>query len=200
MCLEQKSSLAGPEPPQLDTDDTLVDGPSSCISFSEESLLAEISRLREENRLLREELQRIKSVPMISVATQTGPSDPPSPLLLLQQDQRKQSRGAHSPLPIVGAQKVLLPPPFSSPSSLSLSGSPGTIQQAVSTEETADIVKKDGNNAGDDNGYDSDDNEKTFSITFNPPAKYREDSCPSIKTNAFHYMCPLLKFYFIIFV
>lgn len=147
---EHKNALAEPVSLQLDTEDTLVESPKTGIINTSESLLEEIARLREENRLLKEELSRLKPVQMVSVATQTSADDlkqkyPPSPKQL--------------PSPQIVPQPLALVKPSASSSPV-LASAPSTIEGRRSLDNESKTIKEE---------------EGNVPVTFYTPLKYSKE-------------------------
>lgn len=147
---EHKSALSEPVSLQLDTEDTLVESPKTGMINTSDSLLEEITRLREENRLLREELSRLKSVQMVSVATQTSADDfkqkyPPSPKQL--------------PSPQILPQPLSLVKPSASSSPV-LASTPSTIEGRHSLDNERKTIKEE---------------EGNVPVTFYTPLKYSKE-------------------------
>lgn len=128
---ECRSPLSSSVSLQLDLDDTLAEDPREGVINTDGSLLAEITRLREENRALKEEIRRLRSVQMVSVATQTEPDELRSPTLLMPQ------------------QRLLSPPmqPLKRSPTLSLMPPPTTLPslEERSKAQSLSIVKENEN-------------------------------------------------------
>ena len=143
---ECRSPLSSSVSLQLDLDDTLAEDPREGVINTDGSLLAEITRLREENRALKEEIRRLRSVQMVSVATQTEPDELRSPTLLMPQ------------------QRLLSPPmqPLKRSPTLSLMPPPTTLPslEERSKAQSLSIVKENENENENENEKEVVDDEE----------------------------------------
>ena len=212
---ECKSPLSGSVSLQLDLDDTLMESPRVGTINTDSSLLAEITRLREENRALKEEIKRLKSVQMVSVATQTGPDEPMSPTLLV-----PQQRPLSPPMqPLKKTGTLSLAPPLTSLPSLEERSKlqklakekeekenekekveKEKVEEKIENDKKEKEKEKENENENDDENKEKEEEEEEENIplTFNAPPKYSKDcSCKNKKTNIhIHLYIYIYKFEF----